>query len=104
MRFVKFYMEKKNKHYFYVLKCSDDSFYGGYTTDLQRRLSEHNDGSGEKYTRARRPVKLLHYEQYKTRSDAMKAEYAFKQLNRSKKEQFLKEAEKDDAPTKKFYE
>ncbi|MEG0731564.1 MAG: GIY-YIG nuclease family protein [Vagococcus sp.] len=84
-------MEQNKKHYFYVLKCKDTTFYGGYTTDLVRRLDEHNSGKGAKYTRLakRRPAKMIHHETFETKSDAMKAEYAFKQLTRKQKETYL---------------
>lgn len=79
-------------HYFYVLRCHDDTFYGGYTTDPKRRLAEHNRGVGAKYTRLakRRPLQMIHLEHFATRSDATKAEAAFKKLSRRQKEQYLK--------------
>ena len=75
-----------NKHYFYVLFCKDQTFYGGYTTDLSRRLGEHNNGTGAKYTRLqkRRPVKMIHAEVFSSRSEATKAEAAFKKLTRKR--------------------
>ena len=84
-------MENK-VHYFYVLLCKDDTFYGGYTTDLARRLNEHNQGIGAKYTKLakRRPLQMIHAESFATRSEAQKAEYAFKQLTRRQKENYLR--------------
>lgn len=84
-------MVQNKKHYFYVLLCADNTFYAGYTTDLTRRLAEHNSGKGAKYTRLkkRRPAKMIHHEVFQTKSDAMKKEYAFKQLTRLKKEAYL---------------
>ena len=79
------------EHFFYVLECRDKSFYGGYTNNMERRLTVHNEGKGAKYTRARRPVVLLYKEEFETKSEAMKAEYAFKKLTRKEKERFLKE-------------
>ncbi|HLQ41152.1 MAG TPA: GIY-YIG nuclease family protein [Tetragenococcus sp.] len=81
-----------DRHYFYVLHCKDGSFYGGYTTDLNRRLNEHNQGIGAKYTHpaSRRPLQMIHAEDFATRSQATKAEAAFKKLNRKAKEQYLK--------------
>lgn len=81
----------EDSFYFYVLHCKDGSFYAGYTTDLSRRLQEHNDGIGAKYTRPtyRRPLHMIHAESFSTKSLAMKAEYAFKQLTRPQKEQYL---------------
>ena len=80
-----------NEHYFYVLFCKDQTFYGGYTTDLSRRLGEHNNGTGAKYTRLqkRRPVKMIHAEVFSSRSEATKAEAAFKKLTRKQKERYL---------------
>lgn len=73
-------------HYVYVLRCGDDSLYTGYTTDLNRRVWEHNHSNkGAKYTRSRRPVVLVHSESYPSRSEAMKREYAIKQLSRADK-------------------
>ena len=78
-------------HYFYVLLCNDNTLYAGYTIDPARRLQEHNDGSGAKYTRVakRRPVTMIHQECFSSRSDAMKAEAAFKKLTRRQKEAYL---------------
>ena len=77
--------------YFYVLYCRDNTLYGGYTTNIKRRLKQHNDGLGAKYTRmkSKRPVKMLYAEKYSSKSEAMKAEYAFKQLTRKQKERYL---------------
>lgn len=84
-------MVQNKKHYFYVLHCKDNTYYAGYTTDLKRRLEEHNSGNGAKYTRLskRRPTLMIHHEVFKTRSEAMKAEYAFKQLTRNQKDNYL---------------
>lgn len=83
-------MEKNS--YFYVLHCQDGSFYGGYTTDLNRREQEHNQGVGAKYTKplSRRPVRMIYAEAYATRSEATSAEYAFKKQTRQDKVRFLK--------------
>ncbi|RWR07174.1 GIY-YIG nuclease family protein [Siminovitchia fortis] len=94
-------MEKKNKHYFYVLECRDGSYYGGYTVDPARRLSEHNSKKASKYTRTRTPVSMIYVEEFEEKGDALKAEYAFKQLTRLKKEQFLHEAGERNAKPEK---
>lgn len=73
----------------YVLKCSDESFYSGSTTDIDRRVYEHNQGKGAKYTRSRLPVYVVYFERYPDRSSAQKAEAAFKKLRRKQKEDFL---------------
>jgi putative endonuclease len=72
-----------------VLSCKDGSLYAGYTNDLQRRVKLHNEGKGAKYTRGRGPVKLIFSKPYSTKSEALKAEYAFKQLGRKEKLQYL---------------
>ena len=73
-------------HYVYIVKCRDNSLYTGYTTDVSRRVWEHNHSSkGARYTRSRRPVTLVYSESYPTRSEAMKREYAIKQMSRSAK-------------------
>lgn len=73
----------------YVLECVDGSLYTGYAVDVRRRLEAHNAGRGAKYTRARRPVKLLAYAGFATKHDAMRAEYRFKQLSRDEKDALL---------------
>lgn len=71
----------------YLLRCADGSFYAGITTDLARRLDEHNNGvAGAKYTRARRPVTLAWSEPAADRSAASKREYAVRNLPRAEKE------------------
>lgn len=83
-------MESENKHYFYVVKCRDNSFYAGYTNNLERRIATHNTGKGAKYTRARLPVQCVHYEIFDTKQEAMRMEYAFKQLSRETKEKYIR--------------
>lgn len=73
------------RFYCYIIECSDKTLYTGYTNDLIKRLKVHNSGKGAKYTRARRPCKLVYYEECPTKSDAMKREYAIKQLSRKQK-------------------
>ncbi|WP_332650532.1 GIY-YIG nuclease family protein [Lysinibacillus sp. 54212] len=80
---------EKSKHYFYVVECRDDSFYAGYTNNLEKRLAAHNAGKGAKYTRARLPVTCIHYEIFESKQEAMRMEYAFKQFTREKKEQYI---------------
>jgi putative endonuclease len=78
--------------YFYVVKCSDNSFYAGVTTELKRRVYEHNNtNKGAKYTRPRRPVELIYSEECESRSIAQKTEYKFKQLDRKTKERIISE-------------
>ncbi|MCL1989354.1 MAG: GIY-YIG nuclease family protein [Defluviitaleaceae bacterium] len=74
-------------HHVYMLKCQDDTFYVGYTTDIVRRLREHNTSSkGAKYTRGRRPVKLVYYTTFTTKSAALKHEHVLRKQPRKEKE------------------
>jgi putative endonuclease len=76
----------------YMLRCADDTLYTGITTDLERRLKEHNSDNkkGAKYTRVRRPVQLVYSEEKTDRSSAGKREYEIKQFSRAKKNQLIK--------------
>ncbi len=78
----------KKNWFVYYLRCADNSLYAGVTTDLIRRLHEHNtcNKTGAKYTRVRRPVKLVYAETQKNRQLACKREYQLKQLTKVKKE------------------
>lgn len=82
-------MEKNSKHFFYVLECADQSYYAGYTNDIDKRVATHNAGKGAKYTRSRGPVKCIYLETFETKQEAMRAEYAFKQLNRVQKSKYM---------------
>ena len=78
-------------YFVYILECSDNSLYTGITTNIEKRLNEHNTSSkGAKYTKARRPVKLVYQEPAQDRSAASKREYAIKKLTRIKKLQLIK--------------
>jgi putative endonuclease len=82
---------KSSTHYVYVLRCSDDTFYCGYTTDVDRRMLEHNGQSkiaGARYTSGRRPVQVIHREPFTTRSEALKREAQIKKLSRKEKEKW----------------
>ncbi len=84
---------KSNPWYLYVVKCSDSTLYTGVTTDLDRRLDEHNTSpKGAKYTSKRRPVILVYSKHYADRSQAQKAEYQFKQLTRKEKIKVINES------------
>lgn len=73
-------------YYVYILQCADGTLYTGITVNLERRIVEHNSlKTGAKYTRARRPVKLLFSKRFRNRSNAAKAEYRMKQLSRQEK-------------------
>jgi putative endonuclease len=73
-------------YYVYILRCSDDTLYTGITTDLERRIDEHNHSSkGAKYTRARRPVMLIYHETLPDKAAAGRREYAIKAMSRQQK-------------------
>jgi putative endonuclease len=73
-------------YFIYILKCNDETLYTGITTDVARRVQEHNNSDkGAKYTKLRRPVKLVYVEESENRSSASKREYAIKKLSRIKK-------------------
>jgi putative endonuclease len=77
-------------HWVYVVRCADRTYYTGYTTDVDRRVAEHNDGEGAKYTRGRTPVELVHRERFDSRSAAMQREAEIKALNRREKGQLVR--------------
>ena len=82
--------KREKKYYTYILRCADDTFYTGYTTDVERRLAEHNRGLGARYTRGRLPVSLVYHEEYRSRSAAMKREYRIKKLSHREKKELIK--------------
>lgn len=79
----------------YILKCSDNTLYTGYTTDLKRRLKEHNSKIGSKYTKIRTPVSLLYFETFETKSSAMKREIEIKKFKREKKLKLIESFDKN---------
>ena len=76
-------------HYAYMVRCADGTIYSGYSTNPMRRENVHNSGKGAKYTRNRLPVKLIYAEVFDNKSDAMKREWALKQLNHKQKEELV---------------
>lgn len=78
------------KYYTYLARCSDNSLYTGSTNDLKTREIKHNQGKGAKYTRARRPVKIIYHETFKTKNQAMKREAEIKSWSKIKKENLVK--------------
>ncbi|MDX8417970.1 MAG: GIY-YIG nuclease family protein [Absicoccus sp.] len=79
-----------NKNYVYIVECADTTYYTGWTNDLEKRIHAHNVGKGAKYTKSRRPVRLVYYETFATKQEAMGREYAIKQLSRQEKAQLIK--------------
>lgn len=90
-------MNKKQKkgrlrstmNYTYIVKCSDDTYYTGWTNNLEKRLIAHNSGNGAKYTRCRRPVELVYYECFQTKEEAMSREYHLKKMTRQQKQMLI---------------
>ena len=76
-------------YFCYILECSDGTFYTGWTTNPSRREAQHNAGHGARYTRTRRPVKLVYVEELLDRSAAMQRERAIKKLKRAEKERLV---------------
>ncbi len=75
--------------FLYILRCQDDTFYTGVTKDLKRRLTMHNGGKASRYTRARRPVEMVYYEDCASRAQALVREYKVKALSRKKKKELV---------------
>lgn len=72
-------------HYVYFARCADGSLYAGTCVNVAEREAKHNDGTGAKYTRSRRPVKMVYVEKYETLSEARKREAAVKRMSRAEK-------------------
>ena len=86
--------ESKEMHYIYLVRCSDDSLYCGWTTDLKRRIDAHNGHipGGAKYTQGRRPVTLVYAESFHQKQEAQRREYAIKRMTKTKKLRLIKGA------------
>tara|TARA_Y100000310_G_scaffold255389_1_gene262810 strand:+ start:1606 stop:1896 length:291 start_codon:yes stop_codon:yes gene_type:complete len=81
---------RSNVWFLYVVECSDNTLYTGVTTDVSRRVHEHNTSKkGAKYTRSRRPVRVVYYDEFPDRSSALKAEHWVKKLSRKEKQQLV---------------
>lgn len=87
---MRFFYYTDTMYYVYILECCDKSLYTGYTNHLEKRIKAHNEGKGAKYTKGRRPVSLVYFETFKTKSEALKREYAIKQFSRKKKLELIK--------------
>ena len=80
----------------YLVRCADGTLYGGYTTDLQKRLAAHNSGKGAKYTRSRLPVELVWWEVCPTKQAAMSREWQVKHLTREEKLKLVETFKKEE--------
>lgn len=76
-------------NYTYIVRCSDGTYYTGWTNDLEKRVEAHNTGKGAKYTRTRCPVALAYYETFQTKEEAMRREWQIKHLTRQEKEKLI---------------
>ena len=76
-------------NYTYIVKCKDGTLYTGWTNNLEKRIKDHNDGKGAKYTKTRLPVELVYYETFETKEEAMSREYGIKQLSRKEKDELI---------------
>ena len=75
--------------YTYIVKCSDNTLYTGWTNNLEKRIKTHNAGKGAKYTKSRLPVTLVYYETFQTKEEAMRREWEIKQLTREEKKKLI---------------
>lgn len=73
----------------YIVECSDHTLYTGWTNDLEKRIRAHNEGKGAKYTKSRRPVRLVYFETFSTKEEAMSREYRIKRMSRKEKMKLL---------------
>ena len=80
-------------NYTYIVRCADGTLYTGWTNDLEKRLHAHNSGEGAKYTRSRRPVELVYFEEYETKEEAMSREWHIKRLTRAQKTELIEKNE-----------
>ena len=76
-------------NYTYIVRCKDGTLYTGWTNNIERRMEAHNSGTGAKYTKSRRPVKLVYCEEFPTKEEAMKREYAIKHMKKKEKEKMV---------------
>ena len=80
-------------NYTYIVRCKDDTLYCGWTNDIKKRLASHNTGKGAKYTHSRYPVTLVYLETFDTKEEAMRREFAIKQLTRQQKLNLIAECD-----------
>ncbi|MCE5091263.1 GIY-YIG nuclease family protein [Staphylococcus devriesei] len=80
-----------DKHYVYIVRCSDNSLYTGYAKDVEARVAKHNAGKGAKYTKIRRPVVLVYQELYTSKSEALRREDEIKTFTRQQKLKMIEE-------------
>ena len=84
-------LAQQQNNYVYIVRCRDQTLYTGWTNQLEKRIEAHNAGKGAKYTKSRRPVKMIYHEKFDDKRLALKREYWFKHHSRAWKEKFLRE-------------
>ncbi len=82
--------EESSTNFVYILQCRDDTLYTGWTNDIEQRIRAHNSGKGAKYTKGRGPVKLVHLENFPTKEEAMRREWAVKHMKKEKKLELIR--------------
>ena len=82
-----------NNNFTYIVECSDHTLYTGWTNDLEKRIEAHNTGKGAKYTKTRGPVRLVYFEKFATKEEAMSREYHIKRMSREEKKRLIAEYE-----------
>lgn len=85
------------RYYIYIVRCADDTFYTGYTTDVEKRIDMHNASKGAKYTRGRLPVSLVYFEEHENKHDALSREWHIKRMTRSQKEELIEDFKENKA-------
>ena len=83
-------VQEHPKNFTYIVECSDGTLYTGWTNNLEHRVETHNVAKGAKYTKSRRPVKLVYFETYSSKEEAMRREWEIKQLSRTEKWKLIK--------------
>ena len=82
-------MDKEKKYYVYILLTERNTYYCGYTDDVDKRFKAHCEGKGAKYTKANKPIKIVWSKEFETKSKAQKEEARIKKLSRQEKEKFI---------------
>jgi putative endonuclease len=82
--------EGKDEWFLYMIRCKNEQLYTGITTDVQRRLGEHQRGKGAKFLRGRGPLKLVFQQKIGSHSDALRMEAAIKKFPKAAKEEFIR--------------
>lgn len=88
--------EMEQRNYTYIVECSDGTLYTGWTNCIEKRLKDHNEGKGARFTRSRTPVTLRYLEISSTKSQAMSREAQIKKLSRREKQQLIENGELDE--------